>query len=116
MPRLKLTSLPVALVLVALAEEVDLGDDDAASASLTLRRADVGEQPAPAGLDLDLAADLARHGDAGIGIAGELAQPLAARSRPARRRREISTTLPIGSWLGDAGAAARPCAARSGAG
>ena len=42
-----------------------------------LEAADVGEQPAAAGSDLDLAADLARHGDAGIGIRGQLGQAAA---------------------------------------
>ena len=77
MPRLKLTSLPVDAVLVALAEEVDLGGDMAGLGVGDLERADVGEQPAPARADLDLAADLAGHGDARIGIGGKLGEAAA---------------------------------------
>jgi hypothetical protein len=62
------------LMLVALAEEVDVRDDIFAAVGPQV--ADVGEQPAPADLELDLAADLPGHGDARIGIGGEIAQPL----------------------------------------
>ena len=64
-------------VLVALAEEIDLGGDVAGLGVGDLERADVGEQPALARADLDLAADLAGHGDARIGIAGELGEAAA---------------------------------------
>ena len=76
-PRWKLTSLPVSSILVALAEEVDLGDDDAGLGVADPEAANVGEQPAATGIDLDLAADLPRHGNAGIGIGGKLGQAAA---------------------------------------
>ena len=68
----QLARLPV---LVALAEEVDLGGDVARLGVGDLEPADVGEQPAAARGDLDLAADLARHGDRRIGVAAKLDQP-----------------------------------------
>ena len=98
-------------ILVALAEEVDLGGDHAGLGVGDLQAADVGEQPAAAGIDLDLAADLAGHGDGRVRILGQLdeaaaddldagaaaadlddlADRLVARDQPAarRRRREI---------------------------
>jgi hypothetical protein len=42
-----------------------------------LERTDIGQQPALADLQLDLAADLAGQSDARIGIARQFAQPLA---------------------------------------
>src|SRR5690606_41486279 len=48
------------LLFLALAHEVDVGEDAAAVAAPVLALvADAGEQPSLAGLDLDLAADLA---------------------------------------------------------
>ena len=92
---LEVDQLAGARILVALAEEVDLGDDDAASASLTLRRRTLASSQRRPECDLDLAADLARHGDAGIGIVGELGQATAddldLRAAAARSR----TTWPI---------------------
>src|SRR6185437_14417175 len=62
------------LMLLALAEEIDLGDDQPAFAVVQADAADVGEQPARAGLELDVAADLAGEGDARIGIARDLGE------------------------------------------
>ena len=62
-------------MLLALAEEVDLGRDHAGLAVAQLEGADVGEQPAVAGLELDMAADLAGQSDARIGIAGDVGDP-----------------------------------------
>ena len=46
MPRLKLISRPLGAILVAFAEEVDLGGDMAGLGVGDLELADVGEQPA----------------------------------------------------------------------
>ncbi len=47
----------------AFAEKIDICDDRAADLAVLLLVADIGEQPAVADADLDLAADLARHSD-----------------------------------------------------
>ena len=74
-------------ILVALAEEIDLGADRARFGVDHLQAADVGEQPAPVRGDLDLAADLAGHGDAGIGIVWRARRGGGRRSRRGRRCR-----------------------------
>ena len=63
------------LVLLAFAEEVDVGGDHSGLAVAQREAADVGEKPAIARLELDVAADLAGQGDARIGIAGDLGDP-----------------------------------------
>ena len=64
-------------VLVALPEKVDLGSDMASFGVGDLQLADIGKEPAIAGADLDLAADLAGHGDARVLVGGELGQAAA---------------------------------------
>ena len=57
---------PAGGVLRAFAEEVDVGDELAGV--VAAQRADVGDQPAVADDHLDLAADLAGHGDRRVGV------------------------------------------------
>ena len=71
---LEVDQLAGLLMLLAFAEEIDLGEDRAALAVGELEAADVGEQPALAGLELDVAADLAGDGDARIGVSRDLAE------------------------------------------
>ena len=76
-------------VAAALAEEVDVGDDLAAVVGA--QRADVGDQPVVADDHLDLAADLARHGDRRVLVRLQRGQSsrrrcgFASRSRRSRR-------------------------------
>jgi hypothetical protein len=62
-------------ILLAFAEEVDVGDDHARLAVAELEAAHVGEQPAASGLELDVAADLSGQGDARVRIAPDLGHP-----------------------------------------
>ena len=89
-PRRKLLILPRS-VAAALAEEVDVGDDLAAVAGA--QGADVGDQPAVADDHLDLAADLAGHGDRRVLVRLEAAAGAAASMRICEPEPAISTHL-----------------------
>ena len=59
------------LFLIAFAQKIDIGDDRSAIAPVEHQRPDIGDQPAIADPHLHLAADLAGHGEAGVGIMGQ---------------------------------------------
>jgi hypothetical protein len=72
-------------LLVALAQEIDLGGDPVARPVVEREAADRGEQPGGADADLDLAADLRRRGDRGIGVARDREDRVAVEHHPAGR-------------------------------
>ncbi len=63
-------------LLVALAEEIDVGQDAAGNLGILALGPHRGEQPAVADADLDLAADLPGQGDRGVFIARAFLQAL----------------------------------------
>ena len=70
------------LLLVAFAEEIDVGEHPATAAVLLLV-ADAGEQPRVADTDLDLAADLPGQRDRRVVIVHAFVEPLRGRARSA---------------------------------
>ena len=74
------------LLLLALAEKIDVRDDGTGGAAILALVAHAGEEPAIADANLDLAADLPGHGDRRIGIVDAFGEALGVdgdlRSRP----------------------------------
>ena len=85
-PAAEVEDAPGELFLLALTEKVDLADDQPGFALVHALGADIGDQPAIAHADLDLAPDLPRHRYAGIVVidqhlqTGGVEQHLRARS------------------------------------